>query len=217
MIIRPICTTFSYLFLTLLLIGCNGQLEKEEARLWTEEDKLELLNGLVYSHDSLLLLIQPLNEEQWNYKLNDDTWSIAEITEHLGLQQDMHFREVYVLSKTPPSPEFVDAAKAGEIKIKGYATDTTQGDATWNVLPLGRWCSKEDAVNQFKITRDHFIDFINTTKADLRKHFTFRDLPDKSDYRNVRDLHQIVLTTITHTERHTLQIKTILENPGFPD
>ncbi len=184
---------------------------------WTEKDRSFLLNGLEESRQELMEITDSLTDEQWNYIPDSETWSISQIVEHLGLQQDMHFREVYVLSKTPPFPELTNRVKGNEIKILNYVSDTTKGKATWNVEPWGRWCAKSDAIDQFNFSRDKFIEFVKNTNADLKHHFTFRELPDKSDYRNIRDLHQIVLTTITHTRRHIIQIEGIILRPGFPD
>ena len=179
--------------------------------IWTESDREFLVNGLEKSRTDLIDITKSLSEEQWHYRPDSTSWSIAEIVEHLGLQQDNHFREVYVLSKTPPHPELVERVRGNEDIILSYASDTTKGKSTWNVEPQGRWCTKEDALSQFNFSRDKFIEFVQTTNADLKQHFTFRSLPDKSDYRNVRDLHQIILTTITHTSRHVHQIESIID------
>ena len=198
-----------------LLNACNTS-QKELVRLWTEEDRQELVDGLQQSQRDLFLAVSELNEVQWRYKVDEEQWSIAEIVEHLGLQQDMHYREVYVLSNVPPNVFQQSIPKENEKLIREYATPTKKEDASWNVEPLGRWCSKEDALNQFAFSRDKFIEFVTKTEADLRRHFTFRSLPDPEDYRNKRDLHQIILTTITHTQRHTLQIQTIKASQDFP-
>ena len=216
---------FSFrLFLLIVIIAttsyCEIQEKKDETINWTEDDRQSLLDGLESSRNYLLDELLSVDDEMWNAKVDTSTWSIAEIVEHLGLQQDMHFREVYVLSKAPAHPEFITETAGNEIQILNYESDTTKGNATWNVEPLGRWCSKEEAIAQFNISRNKFIEFISTTNANLKHHFTFRTLEDKSDYRNVRDLHQIVLTTITHTNRHIHQIEAIkieLKNPVAPE
>ncbi len=178
---------------------------------WTEQDRHLLLEGLEDSRNELIDLITPLDDAAWHFRMTDSSWTIAEIVEHIGLQQDMHYREVYVLSKAPPHPEFVSMTSGNDIKILNYESDTTKGEATWNVVPLGRWCSKNEAISQFNFSRDKFVEFVKNTNADLKQHFTFRTLADKTDYRNIRDLHQIVLTTITHTRRHVHQIEEIIQ------
>ena len=198
----------------MLITSCNS--ESNSDTYWSENDRNYLIKGLEDSKQELMSVIDTLTEAQWNFMPNPESWSIARIVEHLGLQQDMHFREVFVLSKTPPLPDLVDQVEGNEIKILNYVSDITKGEATWNVEPLGRWCTKSDAINQFDLSRGKFIEFVKTTNADLKQHFTFRNLPDKSDYRSIRDLHQIVLTTITHTRRHIKQIEGIMALPDFP-
>lgn len=176
---------------------------------WTEEDRQTLIEGLEQSRINLLNAVEGLSDAEWYFKEDASSWSIAEIVEHLGLQQDMHFREVYVLSKNPPHPEYVDQVSGNIEIILSYESDTTKGRATWNVEPTGRWCTKKDALSHFNMVRDKFIEFVSNTNADLKQHFTFRNLEDPNDYRNVRDLHQIVLTTISHTNRHVHQIEAL--------
>jgi len=60
------------------------------------------------------------------------------------------------------------------------------------------------------------MEFASNTDVDLRAHFSFRNIRDETDFRRVRDLHQIILTTIAHTKRHLHQIGKIKESSEFP-
>lgn len=201
--------------IVLLCFSCNHSYEYSKSS-WTEKDRAKLVDQLESTHEELIKSVNLLTDDQWNYLPMDGSWSIAQIVEHLGLQQDMHYREVYVLSKSPPHPELVEIVKGTDEIILNYKSDTTRGRATWNVEPLGRWCNKEDALGHFNFVRGKFIEFVTKTDADLKQHFTFRTLADKSDFRNVRDLHQIILTTAAHTSRHVKQIENIKLSNQFP-
>lgn len=158
-----------------------------------------------------------LTKEQWQYREDPDRWSIAEVVEHLQLQEDMYFREVYLISQVPSMPELRERVRGKEAQIMAYSTDPESGIAAWFLQPQGRWSSGQEAMRQFLRSREKLTDFIRNTDADLRLHFTFRDYyPSNEGLWAIRDLHQLILTTIAHTERHVNQIKRIKAHPGFP-
>lgn len=206
-----------FAIMTLVIQGCQKQNRSEStAKIWTEEERQLLISGLEETRRIILEEIDPLSTEQWHYQFDSSTWSIALVIEHISLQEVMHYREIYIISKTPPQPKYVEKAQGNDELILKYETDPTKGIANWGVTPLGRWCDKADAVNQFNRATDKLIEFVSETDADLRQQFTFRDIPDESDFRRIRDLHQILLTTITHTKRHIHQIRRIKSYSDFP-
>ena len=129
----------------------------------------------------------------------------------------MHYREVFVISNTPPQPKYIENLKDNDKLILKYETDPTKGTADWGVTPLGRWCEKAGAVKQFNRATNKLIEFASETDVDLRRQISFRDIPDDSDFRRTRDLHQIILTNITHTKRHIHQIRRIKLHLNFPE
>ena len=206
-----------YLLLCILLYSCSPSTrnQQNDQQNWSEEDRQELLTGLRQSGDDLNAILATVSQEQWFYQ-PDSSWSVASIVEHLGLQQDMHYREVYVLSLLPVGTDYSEDRSMNDEAIRNYENDPKRGTATWNVTPRGRWCTKEDAINDFNFVRDKMIEFVNQTDIDLRRKFTYRNL-ESEDYRSQRDLHQIILTTVSHTKRHTNQIKALLDQREYRD
>ncbi len=206
-------------FAILILVsqGCKEPNRIEPTgKIWTEDERQLLISGLEETRRIVLEEIKPLGNDQWYFRPDSSTWSIALIIEHVSLQEVMHYREIYVISKTPAQPKYVEKAQGNDKLILKYETDTIKGIADWGVTPLGRWCDKADAVYQFNRATDKLIKFVSETDVDLRQQFTFRDIPDESDFRRIRDLHQILLTTITHTKRHIHQIRRVKSHPEFP-
>jgi hypothetical protein len=186
---------------------------------WTEAERQLLADGLKRTKDLVVRLTDGLSDTAWNFRESPERWSIAQITEHLGLQEDMYFRELYLLSQVPAMPELKPRVAGKDQRIAGYATDPEPGVAAWFLQPMGRWISREMAVGQFVRSRAKLTEFILTTKEDLRVHFTFRDYvrsDGKESLWAIRDLHQLVLTTIAHTERHVNQMKKVTEHPDYP-
>jgi len=211
---RPL---IKFSILLLFTISCTVNVtDNPEPPVWTEADRSFLVEHFEKSRSELMNEAQNLTEEQWNFKKDSASWSIAEIVEHLGLQEDMHFREAYVISKTPEQPEIALKTVGNDEKVLSYENNPIKTIAVWFVQPLGRWKNKQDAINQFNRSRDKNIEFVGNTDKNLRVQITFRDIPDENDFRTVRNLHQIYLTTIAHTRRHIHQIEGIKKAEGFP-
>ena len=208
---------FSAIIISSLLGGCQTIPEdKPLPKQWTEKERELLLTELEGTRKELLRQIDTLNERQWFFRSDSQSWSVAEVVEHLDLQENMHYREVYIISQTPQNLEHLGKTKKNDSLVSAYATDPQKGVADWYVQPRGRWCGKRSAVAQFNRTRDQMLEFVKTTDADLRMQFTYRKKVPKNDFRRVRDLHQIILTTIAHTKRHIHQIERIKSRPDFP-
>lgn len=190
-------------------------------KLWTAEDRAFILDELAGTTNALKLETENLTEEQASIRVKKDAWSITEIIEHLEVQNELHFREIRAISKTPQLLEYVAIAKGNDSYFQGYATDTVKGKSQWFLEPLGRFGTKTAALDAFLRVRCHFTEFLANTDIDLRKHFTFRrQLEFVDDHKikpgDVRDLHQLLLTGIAHTDRHLAQIKRIKQDENFP-
>jgi len=197
--------------------GCKQIGEtKNSSHVWTEEERTFLIKGLEDSKNELHAQLSDLDNRMWFFKSDSGQWSIAKVVEHLELQESMHYREVYVLSNTPQPLSKYPYVKENDKKIMNYETDPTPGSASFFVIPRGRWQNRTAAVSQFDRTRDKMISWVSGTDKDLRSYYTFRVLPDPGDYRAIRDLHQIILTTVAHTRRHIHQIERIKSHPEFP-
>jgi hypothetical protein len=184
---------------------------------WSEEERRLLIEGLDRTRDLLQAETADLTTGQWQFKEVPDRWSIAEVVEHLQLQEDMYFRELYLISQVPEMPELRERVRGKEAQIMAYSTDPEAGIAAWYLQPEGRWSSGPEAMRQLLRSREKVTDFVRNTNADLRLHFTFRDYyPGSDGLWAIRDLHQLLLTTIAHTERHVNQIKRIKEHSSFP-
>lgn len=189
--------------------------------LWIDADRLFILNELERTTNELVTETEHLTEEQASFRENLDRWSITEIIEHLEVQNELHYREIRAISKTPQLPKYESVVRGNDNYFKEYATDTTKGRAQWFLEPIGRFCSKSDALEAFLRVRKHFTAYIKETDVDLRKHFTFRNNiegKDESEIKvgDVRDLHQLLLTGIAHTDRHLTQIRRIKRHKDYP-
>ncbi len=185
--------------------------------VWTEAERKFLLDGLAQTRDLVVDATKGLTPAQWRFKEDPGRWSIAEIVEHLGLQDDMYFREMDIIAQQPSQPARRDGVKEQDALILQYAEDPEKGQAPWILEPLGRWAADPTkAVAAFVRTRQHLIDFVRDTKTDLRLHITFRVYKGKANRWSARDLHQLMLTNIAHTRRHLDQLQRVKSHPQYP-
>jgi len=162
-----------------------------------------------------------LDNDQWNFHEDSTRWSIGEIVEHLILQEQAYWRELYVVSLAPELPQYIETVKGNDEQFLAYASDPTPGKAGWYIQPTGRFCHRVGTIEAFMQVRSQVIDLINDTEADYRKHFTFRKYPQDgllSDpgLWDVRDLHQLMLTNIAHNDRHLHQLRKVKLHENYP-
>ena len=207
-----------------LLVSCQTSTETENdtARWWTETERQLILSELDRTTGELREEIEELSEDQWNFREEPDRWNIGEIVEHLEMQNQLHFREISVIANSPQHLEYRKIVEGGDGYFTKYATDTIKGQANWFLQPKGKFGSKAAAESAFYLARGKLRDYVESTQADLRKQFTFRSPMYEKDLseltiRDVRDLHQLLLTGIAHTDRHLRQIRNIKKHESYPD
>lgn len=199
-----------------LILGCETT-PPPHKQLWTDEERTLLIEGLEASKADILDTVVEVPVDRWMFRSDSTKWSIGDVVEHLVLQDRAYHREIKVVAALPAMPQYVDQVKGNDELFLAYATDPVRSKADWDVTPTGRFCTKEAALNEFIKVRNEIINLITTSNADFRQVFTFRKIPkqvvDKNpDFykpREVRDLHQLVLNAIGHTQRHLNQIRRI--------
>lgn len=212
------------LLVSLFFFSCEpasvSEENKNNERWWTEEDRQLIISELNRTTEALKTEIGDLTNEQWNFREAPDRWSIAEIVEHLEMQNQLHYREISAVSNAPQYLKFRVLTKGKDAHFSNYATDTTASKANWFLEPLGRFCTKEAGANAFFRARGKLTEWVEQTGIDLRKQFTFRT-PVKGKKLSelkvgqVRDLHQLLLTGIAHTDRHLKQIRKIKRHKNY--
>ncbi len=203
------------------IAGCNNQLDNQTQRWWTEEDRQLILSELNRTTTELKSEIDSLSTDQWSFREDSDRWNIGEVVEHLEMQNQLHYREISIILNSPQHLEYRIITKGEDGYFTQYATDTSKGQANWFLQPKGKFKSKEAAEEAFYLARKELSKLVRTTTVDLRKQFSFR-VPanekkiDEFKIGEVRDLHQLLLTGIAHTDRHLRQIRRIKSHPSYP-
>ena len=211
-------------FSVLLLIALATCVDKKDNRtkLWTDADRSYIIRELERTTTALKDEIDELNETQTNFRIDSTAWSIKQIVAHLEMQNQLHFREISVMARTPVHPEFIEITSGRDSYFSDYATDPRPGISQPFLDPKDKYGTLERAWSAFYEARTALLHFTKDTQVDLRKQFTFRtEVQNKAigelNIGEVRDLHQLLLTGIAHTDRHIIQIRKIKKSPDFPE
>ena len=214
--------TIIYLFLSFFLMDCTQtqpktvkRTVKDGERLWTQEEQDFLVKELNRNRLDIMREIQDLNAEQWNFKETKYRWSIAEIVEHLQVDDELFYRELQVLTQLPEMlPQGLEHSDDEKILRYADVNRSNRSEAPWYLVPRGRWCSKKDAINAYQRGRNYLIEFVRSTKKDFRKYITPTGNGQKDS--GLRDLHQLMLVSIAHTDRHLKQLQQVKKHPEYP-
>lgn len=212
-------TPLIFFSLTTLTAYCQTSVTPS-GKIWTESEREDLLKGLERTKNKVFLEIKGLSEQQWNFKEDTTRWSISEIVEHLITQDESYTKEIWTCLSQPELPQFIDKAKGNDQVFVEYSDDPLKADAGF-LSPFGRYCSKEKSEFAYNRIRNALYGTVINSKVDFRKHFTFRNFKfdgqlTSAETYNVRDMHQIVLTCISHTDRHLKQLRRVKNHPNYP-
>ena len=176
----------------------------------TDAERELAVKEMSKSHDHFLNTLEGLSEAQLNYKITDDSWSIAECAEHIAISENM----IFGMLQSSLNNE-ADPSKRAEVKfsdeqliamIEDRSTKVKTGEA---FEPSGKYGSYEETVEEFKNKRKEHIDYVKSTKDDLRNRY--QQLPF-----GTIDAYQILLFMSGHTERHINQMEEVMDDEDFP-
>jgi len=176
-------------------------------------ERQAVLDGLRTSEARLLTLLHGLTEPQWRFREAPERWSIAEIVEHLALQEAFVRGNVQRLAEGEAASE----AQRAEARAKGTLdADLARRRAEQRLksrpanTPTGQREDYETLIADLQRERAQTIAFAEETRADLRGHLfvhvAFGDL----------DGYQWLMLLATHMDRHALQIEQVMADANWP-
>ena len=97
-----------FILFCISIIACDSTNSKKnsEGRWWTEDDHQLIISELNRTTNELSVELENVTDDQWNFREDPTRWSIAEIVEHLEMQNQLHFREISVMSNAPHNLKF---------------------------------------------------------------------------------------------------------------
>jgi hypothetical protein len=161
--------------------------------------------------NDLAKTVKGLSDAQLKFKTAPDRWSVEECIKHIAVAE-MALRQMLDNNlKQPATPD-----KRAEVKvtdenlIKMVEDRSKKVQTTEQLKPENTpYKSADEALNSFKDNRDKLLDFVKNTKEDLRNHIV--ELP----FGKI-DAYQFVLFISAHSNRHTQQIREVMNDANFP-
>lgn len=167
-------------------------------------DRQRLIAHLGMTQSWLASEVQGLSPGQLTFRMAADTWSVADVVEHLAVAEPQYWDLLQRSLTEGP------AGKAGgdDAGILWYGIDRTRRQRTGEArVPTGRYRAAGEALAAFETLRGTMLEFARTTTADLRgRRLVEGDM----------DIYQWFLMISTHSQRHILQIREIKSHPSFP-
>ena len=195
-----------------LVLSASAALAAAADGAMTPAERSYLLEQLESSKKTMLASIEGVTDAQWRFKPSPTVWSVAECAEHIILAEDYIFGASQQILKTPavPRPEKSNAEFDKKF-VAGVQDRSHKATAPEPITPSsgGKFASPEEAAREFTARRDKTIAYVKTTEDDLRVHVAPSPAGPIDDY-------QFLLLLASHSVRHSLQIKEVQANPGYP-
>ena len=207
-LIRPSLVLFALLAIPSILpvpvpesINLTARLSAEPM---TAGDRQRLIAHLEMTESWLVSELKGLSADQLKFRMTPESWTIADVVEHLEIAEPQYWQKVLDSMKQPPNTEKLTATDAG---ILWYGIDRTNRNKTGEArVPKG----KNDAAGSlaaFRKLRATIMDYAKNTQEDLRS----RKLLEGN-----MDVYQWALMISTHSQRHILQIREIKAHAKYP-
>jgi hypothetical protein len=149
--------------------------------------------------------VSGLSQAQVEFRPADGAWNILEVVEHLIVVGPIYWQDLQAALKS--RPRRLDLASR-DADILWYGIDRTHREAA---IPAerapGQLRDLRAGLAAYKKHHDRLLDYVRTTKDDLRSHLVARQ---------GSDAYQWALLISTHEQRHILQIREIKGHPKFP-
>jgi hypothetical protein len=176
----------------------------------TDVERKYLTEFMLKTKERLVRDVKGLNPAQLNFKPDSSRWSVAECVEHITITENTNMARVTEGLKVDP-----DASKRSQISLKDedllkrYTDRSNKRTTSEALAPKSRFGSHEAALAEFLKKRNANIDFVKSTREDLRNRITTYSF-------GTIDLYQCMLALTAHSERHIVQLEEVMADPGFP-
>ena len=171
----------------------------------TDVERQRLLAHMEMTSSWLIDEITGLTPAQLAFRRAPEEWSIAQVIDHLLVVSPIYWSDLQAAVKSTP---LTDKTLNRDEDLLWYGIDRTfREKAIPAEVPKGRFKDLAAALAEYRTHHDRLVQYIRTTKDDLRSRFVPRQ---------GSDAYQWALLISTHEQRHILQIREIKRDPGFP-
>jgi hypothetical protein len=176
----------------------------------THAEREMTLKELAKTQERLTNTVEGLSNVKLNLKATPESWSVGECVEHLAISENMIGGMLQSSLQTPANSAMRDSVQISDKKLMGMITSRDVKVKTQEAFePSGKFSSHNETVTEFVTKRNAHIEYVKTTKDDLRN--DSGKLPF-----GMIDGVQILLFISGHTERHVAQMEEVMAHLEFP-
>ena len=169
----------------------------------TEQERQRLIAHLNMTEGWLVDEVSGLSQAQLEYRRAPGTWTILQVVDHLLVVGPIYWQDLQNAMKGRSGQR----SPASDADILWYGINRTHREtAIPTEVPKGI-TDLRAGLETYRKLHARLVDYIRTTKDDLRGHIVGRQSCDA---------YQWALLISTHEQRHILQIREIKSDAGFP-
>ena len=177
----------------------------------SDKERKDAADLLSKTEQGVFDVVKGLSDAQLKYKPAPDRWSPEECVKHIAVTEEALWQLVEGTLKQPANPEKRSEIKSTDeqvvnmIEDRSHKVKTAQQFEPQNT----KFKTLDEALASFKSNREKLIDYVKTSKDDLRNHVA--TLPPGSF-----DCYQMILFIGAHSNRHTQQVNEVKADAGYP-
>ena len=181
------------------------------AQTLSPDERQYVVELLEANANKFLVDIEHVSDEQWKFKPASNVWSVGEVSEHITLSEDLLYSIVQKTLLAPPDDEKAKTLVGNEKQLLVSVMDrSVKAQAPEVIQPAGRFATKKELIEAFKIARDKTINYVKTTQDPLKNHVArhpaFGELTT----------YQWLVFIAGHANRHVAQLEEVKTNINFP-
>ena len=181
------------------------------AQTLSPDERQHLIDLLEANAKKFLADIEHISDEQWRFKAALNAWSVSEVSEHITLSEGLLYSIVQKTLLAPSDDEKAKTLTGYEKQLLVSVMDRSAKAQAPEVLkPTGKFATKKELIEAFKIARAQIINYVNTTQDPLKNHVArhpaFGELT----------AYQWLVFIAGHAERHVAQLEEVKNSINFP-
>ncbi len=207
------CVLFDLLFVCSFCVFAqkNTSEKIDKTSTLSDTERTEMKSILDSSLQKFNASIENLTQEQFYFREAKSKWTIAECIEHIALAELEFPKILEKENQKVANPKLRKKIRIEDDKIRPKMTSRKwKANSPEIFKPSNTFSSVQESITTFQNQRKNTIEYIQTTKDDLRNHFWRHPLT------GTIDLYQTLLLMSAHLERHTEQIEKIKSSKNFP-
>ena len=181
------------------------------AQQLSTEERVFLIDLLEADSKKFLDNIENVSDQQWNFKPSPDAWSVAQISEHITLSEDLLYSIAQKTMLTPSDEKKAEALAGHEKELLVAVMDRSSKAQAPEVLkPNGKFASKKELIEVFKAARHKTINYVKTNSDPLKNHVARHPVFGELT------AYQWLVFIAGHADRHVAQLEEVKKNINFP-